>query len=67
MKGTVMRDYDTQAERDAYAAGVQDGEAARDEKDDKALTLEDVKRMSVEECAQRLDEVNVVLAGGGSE
>lgn len=67
-----MTSYKTQEAKDAYQQGLADGKAAAEADEPDKLTLQQIKAMSVEEAAERLDEINDVLtepvtAGGGDD
>ncbi|HEV2924670.1 MAG TPA: hypothetical protein VGW98_11585 [Solirubrobacteraceae bacterium] len=59
----MAREFATAAEERAYNLGRMDAKAEQPE----PLTLEQVKGMTTEEVAERLPEVNAVLAGGGND
>ncbi len=63
----MKRRFRTRAEENAYALGLADAKPP----DGPTLTVDDIKAMSTEEAAERLDEINAVLTapvtGGGGD
>jgi|HubBroStandDraft_2_1064218.scaffolds.fasta_scaffold313678_2 hypothetical protein len=58
----MKRSFRTTAEQNAYDLGLRDAQP-----DGKLLTLKEIRGMSTEEVAARMDEVNEAMARGPVE
>ncbi len=60
----MPREFDTDAERKAYDLGREDERQAAEDEQPEKLTIPRIQKMTTEEVAARIDEVNAVLAEG---